>query len=204
MVFDGNMTRDQIVAVYESSDQSFNASMKCLGQGPTLESILFMLNVKMSSAEQVKLVLDPDDMADILVYYKSPRIGTRKQLHIKINNMAAIDTGGVCRQVYSTVLNDFHHNKYIKLFTGPSHSISPVYTAEARSTGLFKVLGTMVGHSVCQDGIGFPFSSLANYYYVVKGDKRAIEVCSINNVGADVAAVVSKVKVFALDELLAI
>lgn len=49
-----------------------------------------------------------------------------------------------------------------------------------------------------------PFSSLANYYYVVKGGKRAIEVCSINDVGADVAAVVSKVKVFALDELLAI
>ena len=196
------MTRNQIVAVYESSDQSFNASMKYLGQGPTLESILFMLNVKMRSPEQVKLVLDPDVMADILVYYKSPRIGTRKQLHIKINNMADIDTGGVCRQVYSTVLNDFHHNKYIKLFTGPSHS--PVCTAEARSTGLFKVLGTMVGHSVCQDGIGFPFSSLANYYYVVKGDKRVIEVCSINNVGADVAAVVSKVKVFALDELLAI
>ena len=169
------MTRNQIVAVYESSDQSFNASMKYLGQGPTLESILFMLNVKMRSPEQVKLVLDPDVMADILVYYKSPRIGTRKQLHIKINNMADIDTGGVCRQVYSTVLNDFHHNKYIKLFTGPSHS--PVCTAEARSTGLFKVLGTMVGHSVCQDGIGFPFSSLANYYYVVKGDKRVIELC---------------------------
>ena len=82
------MTRDQIVAVYESSDQSFNASMECLGQGPTLESILFMLNVKMRSAEQVKLVLDPDDMAD---YYKSSRIDTRKQLHIKINNMAAIE-----------------------------------------------------------------------------------------------------------------
>ena len=62
----------------------------------------------------------------------------------------------------------------------------------------------MVGHSVCQDGIGFPFLSLANYYYVVKGEERAIEVCSINDVGADVAAVVSKVKVFTLDELLAI
>ena len=199
------MTRDQIVAVYESSDQSFNASMECLGQGPTLESILFMLNVKMRSAEKVKLVLDPDDIwQDILVYYKSPRVDTRKQLRIKINNMPAIDTGGVRHQVYFTVFNDFHHNKYIKLFTGPSHSVSPVCTAEARSTGLFKVLGTMVGHSVCQDGIGFPFFSLANYYYVVKGEERAIEVCSINDVGADVAAVVSKVKVFVLDELLAI
>ena len=128
------MTGDQIVAVYESSDQSFNASMECLGQGPTLESILFMLNVKM---RKVKLVLDPNDIwQDILVYYKSPRVDTRKQLRIKINNMPAIDTGGVRRQVYSTVFNDFNHNKYIKLFTSPSHSVSPVCTAKARSTGL--------------------------------------------------------------------
>lgn len=146
--------------------------MECLGQGPTLESILFMLNVKMRSAEKVKLVLDPDDIwQDILEYYKSPRVDTRKQLCIKINNMPAIDMGGVRRQVYSTVFNDFHHNKYIKLFTGLSHSVSPVCTAEARSTGLFKVLGTMVGHSVCQDGIGFPFFFISQLLCCERGGK---------------------------------
>ena len=43
------------------------------------------------------------------------------------------------------------------LFEGPQHSVEPICTAESQLSGLFKILGKMVGHSIIQEGIGFPF-----------------------------------------------
>ena len=168
--------------------------MACLKEGPTLESILLMLSQKMGSAKSVAVTVHTNEMwRDILLHYKSGTVDFEKRLFIKLSDAPAIDEGGVRRQVYSTVYNEFQCNKHETLFTGPSHSLSPVCTPKAWSSGLFKVLGSMVGHSICQDGIGFPFFSLANYYYIVGGEEKALQLCSVNDIGADVATVISKV-----------
>ena len=192
--FEGKVTGEQAAAIYESSGFSLDASMKCLMEGPTLESILMMLNQKMETAESVAVTVHTNDMwRDILAHYKSGTVDFGKRLFIKLSDAPTIDAGGVRRQVYSTVYNEFQCNKHITLFTGPSHSLSPACTAEARSSGLFKVLGSMVGHSIWQDGIGFPFLSLANYTYIVEGEEKALQVCSDNDIGAGVAELISKV-----------
>ena len=161
-----------------------------------MESILFLLNQKLESAESVAVTVHTDNMwRDILRHYKSGTVDFGKRLFIKLSNTLAIDAGGVRRQVYSTVYSEFQCNKHIRLFAGPLHSLSPSCTAEARSSGLFKILGSMVGHSICQDGIGFPFFSLTNYTYIVKGEEKALQVCSDNDIGAGVAAIISKVTI---------
>ena len=68
-------------------------------------------------------------------------------------------------------------------------------TALSRSCGLYKVLGAMIGHSISQDGVGFPFLSPACYYYMVGGDEIALEHISMNDIGADVASVITKVRI---------
>ena len=73
-----------------------------------------------------------------------------------------------------------------------SHSCRPLCTAESRSNGLFKVLGTMVAHSICQDGIGFPYLSPTSYWY-----RNATDLASVEDVGANV---VSKVSVYDIIE----
>ncbi|XP_019852814.1 PREDICTED: uncharacterized protein LOC109582511 [Amphimedon queenslandica] len=192
--FEGKVTREQAAAIYKSSGFSFDASMKCLKEGPTLESILLMLNQKMGSVESVAITVHTNDMwHDVLHHYKSGTVNFGKRLFVKLSDAPAIDAGGVRRQVYSTVYNEFQCNKHIKLFTGPLHSLSPACTAEARSSGLFKILGSMVGHSIWQDGIGFPFFSLTNYTYMMEGEEKALQVCSDNDIGAGVAEVISKV-----------
>ena len=75
----------------------------------------------------------------------------------------------------------------VRLFDGPPNSVSPCYSAEARCSGLFKVLGTMVGHSILQYGIGFP------YLLPVAGEEKALEFMNISNVGRDTAYAVTKV-----------
>ena len=195
MDFEGKVTEEQVAAIYKSSGHSFFASMKCLKEGPTLESILLMLNWKTNYAEMVTVTIHTDHIwRDLLRHYKSGIVDFEKQLYIKLSDAPAIDAGGVRRQVYSTVYNEFQCNKHERLFTGPSRSLSPACTAEARSSGLFKVLGSMVGHSICQDGIGFPFLSLANYIYIVEGEEKALQSCSVRDIGADVAHAISKVQ----------
>ena len=39
----------------------------------------------------------------------------------------------------------------MNLFEGPSHHLRPLFSAEARSPGLFTVLGNMISHSITQD-----------------------------------------------------
>ena len=45
-------------------------------------------------------------------------------------------------------------------------SCCPVCTAESRSCGLFKVLGSMVDHSIAQEWVGFPYLSPTCYWYM--------------------------------------
>ena len=70
---------------------------------------------------------------------------------------------------------------------------NPCYSAEARCSGLFKVLGTMVGHSIFQDSIGFPYLSPAAYWYIALGEEKALEYVNIAEVGRDTAYAVTKV-----------
>lgn len=39
---------------------------------------------------------------------------------------------------------------------------------------LFKALGAVVAHSICQNGIGFPYFSQACYWYMVSGEEKPL------------------------------
>ena len=101
-----------------------------------------------------------------------------KESHIRIRmfNMPAIDTGGVHCQIYTTTLREFAENKHMRLFDGPPNRLRPFYSAEARSSALFKVFGTMVGHSILPDGIGFPYFSPLCYWYIAVGEEAAYKI----------------------------
>lgn len=90
-------------------------------------------------------------------FYKATNIDVAKcHLRIRLHNQPAIDTGGVRGQIFTTVLHEFSENQYFHLFDGQIKNLQPHYSAATRSSGLFKVLGCIVGHSIKQDGIGFP------------------------------------------------
>lgn len=196
-MFDGHLSEDQVEAVYHASDSDFDSSMECLLDGPTINSILYMLNEIFETVPVIKVNIDPDEIwQDMVVEYKSSRMDVTKKLRIRLQNQPALDTGGVRRMVYSSVYTDFINNKSVELFDGPTHSCRPHCTAESRSSGLFKILGTMVAHSICQDGIGFPYLSPTSYWYLIGGDERALEFASLEDVGADIASVVCKVSMY--------
>lgn len=193
-MFVGKLSAKQVIAVYRASDNDFSASLDCLLAGPTLSSIVGMLNDQFEQRPAIKVKADPEDIwQDMVAQYKSPRMDMTKQLRVTLHNQPALDTGGVRRQVYTSVYSDFLSNKYTQLFDGPPHRCRPLCTSESRSSGLFKVMGTMVAHSIAQDGIGFLHFSPVCYWYIVGGEERGIEFVSEDDLGGDVAEFVSKV-----------
>ena len=66
-------------------------------------------------------------------------------------------------------------------------------TAESRSSGLFKVLGKMVGHSIVQEGIGFPYFSPVCYWYMIGGEDKAMEYVTLTDLGEPAVSIVRKV-----------
>ena len=57
------------------------------------------------------------------------------------------------------------------------------------------VLGCIVGHSIKQDGIGFPHFSPLCYWYIVGGEEVALQYLTVNDVGSGCCELISKVRI---------
>ena len=111
---------------------------------------------------------------------------------MKLGDQPALDTGDV-QQLYSSVFLEFAKNQHVNLFDRPDYHLRPQRSAESRSSGLFEVLGVMVAHSIAQTGVGFPYISPVCYWYLIGGEECSLPYLSVEDVGTDVATVVTKV-----------
>lgn len=110
-----------------------------------------MVNNRFLRFPKQKVHIDFEDMwPDMLAQYKSQNMYLHSLFRIILDGKPSIDTGGVRRQVYSSVFHNFAHNEAIRLFDGPENHLRPVCMVEARSSGLLKILGTMIAQ--CMSG----------------------------------------------------
>lgn len=192
--YSGILSAKKILAVYRASGSDTQATAECLATGPTLSSLLKMLRKQFDEQPAVKLTIDPDDAwADTVTFYKSRRFDPGKRVRVQVEGQPALDTGGVRAQLYSTVFQQFAQNKQLSLFDGPDYHLRPMCTAQARSSGLFRVLGTMVAHSIVQNGVGFPYLSPVCYWYIADGEERSLQHLSTVDISLDAAHVVDMV-----------
>ena len=76
-----------------------------------------------------------------------------------------------CTHQYSAIIV-FSENQ--PLNSSMTHQISYDLTtalATNRCSGMFNILGSIVEHSILQDGIGFPYLSTVCYWYVAAGQE---------------------------------
>ena len=192
--FVGTLSVRQVTSIFKFSGCDAEQCTTCLLLGPTLESILDMINKRFEQYPALKVTVDFEDMwADVVSHYKNPSMNLFSRLRIILRGKPPIDSGGVRRQIYTSTFENFSNNETIRLFEGPVNHLRPACTAEARSSGLFKVLGNIIGHSICQDGIGFPFFSPTCYWYLIGGEEKALEFASVEDLPADSAIVLAKV-----------
>ena len=184
----------QITSIYKLSGENYLASSTCLVEGPTVLSVLDMINSRFSKMPRHKLTVDAEDVwAELVSLYKGKNFNPLSQLRFTIEGKPSIDTGGVRKQVYTTVYGQFCSNWFIHVFDGPDNRLRPACTARVRSSGLLKIVGSIVAHSICQDGIGFPYFSLTCYWYMVAGQENGLEFATVEDVSADAAYLIKQV-----------
>ena len=73
-MFVGQFRAKQVMAVYRASGDNFDRSIKCLLAGPTLSSLLSLLNDHFQEQASVKVQVDPHDTwQDMVVHYSQLR-----------------------------------------------------------------------------------------------------------------------------------
>lgn len=134
--------------------------------------------------DKVKVKVDQEDiLSDALVIYKSSSFDPTCPLMIQYRMQPAIDTGGVLREFYTDVFREFVVKPGMRLFEGLPERLQFCYNHQALTCGLPKMLGTMIAHSLCQDGPGFPYLSPCNYYYIATGNtEHAVAYATIADV----------------------
>lgn len=122
-MFTGQLSVKQVMAVFCASGHDFNTSMDCLLEGPTLSSILNLLNDQFEQQPASKIQTYPDDAwQDMVIKYKSPKIDLTRPLRVVLRDQPALDTGGVRQQVYNAVYSDFLANRYCGIYDLCTHS----------------------------------------------------------------------------------
>lgn len=100
-------------------------------------------------------------------------------------------------EFYCDVFKEFVNNPSVQLFQGPQDRLQFNYNQIALTCGMPKMLGTIIAHSLCQNGPGFPYLSPCQYYYIATGDvTRAIAYATIHDViNPDIKAYINKVSI---------
>ena len=82
-----------------------------------------------------------DKWAVLVAVYKTPGLDLCCPIRIILDGIPAIDQGGMRREIFTDVFLTFAENQHVRLFDGVLTCLRPLYSAEAQSSGLFKVLG---------------------------------------------------------------
>ena len=122
--------------------------------------------------------MDEDDILnDALAYYKASKFDARKKLRVVYQGQPAADTGGMTPQFYTQLLQEisqqFFHDDTFK---------TPIYNSNMVVSGIMKLVGTVITHSILQGGPGFPVFSPSVYHYLATGDfDAAVQKISVND-----------------------
>ena len=131
----GKFSERQVRTVFDLSDCDFEKTMECLLEGPTIQGLVRLHQKMFCGKAATKFYIDSDDLwPDMVGYYKTG-VNTSKPIKVILDEQPAIDTGGVCRQVFSDVFTLFANNKHFRLFEGEPCSLRPVHSANCQSSG---------------------------------------------------------------------
>ena len=139
------------------------------------------------------ITVDSEDVVTAaLMYYKKPSLDMTRPIHIVYKGSTAIDAGGLKRQFFCDVLLRLRDS--FSLFEGSNNRLLPCYTPSAITSGLLRVLGCIVVHSVLQDGPGFPFLAPCIYKYIcTESVEEAIQCVELHDLSEPFADFMSKV-----------
>lgn len=165
--------------------------MDSVFEGPrSLSEELHDLPKNFDNGQKEKLKVDEEDLLnDAMTYYKDSDFNPSKRLRIVYTGQAAADTGGVVRHFYTQLLTGITET----FFQGKEYC-SPIYNSDTVASGLMKLVGTIIVHSILQGGPGLPVFSPGIYYYLATGNvEEAIDGLAVIDCSLEMRDFISKV-----------
>lgn len=156
---------------------------------PSLQTIIDDLKKHLSD-EKEKLKVEEDDILnDALTYYKDRDFDPKKKLRIVFKNQPAADTGGVVRQFFTELLREIS-----EVFFYGDKSKRPIYNSDIVSSGMMKLVGVIIVHSILLAGLGFPVLSRSVYRYLATGKTdEVVQNMTIDDCSARIRCYIQKV-----------
>ena len=110
-------------------------------------------------------------MSEALTYFKNPSSNIHKPLQVRYRGQPAIDTGGVCRQFFTTAYEQILSvaDGIPPLFEGYA-AMLPIFNTHTAVSEIMVAIGKIMTHSIVQLGIGPGFFTTAAYMYICSGD----------------------------------
>lgn len=106
---------------------------------------------KKMHGSRFKLRVDEDDILnDAIAYYKSPSFDPTRPLRIQFTGQPAVDTGGVKREFFTQLKEQFISGEHFSNFEGPANRLLFKYNQQCLVAGIPKTLGTIISHSLVQ------------------------------------------------------
>ena len=153
--------------VYTLSKEDVCLTSDCILTGPSLESPLPLLRAARISDESsgCKLQINQDEeegdelVERVFAFYKGVKFDSKAEIRFSLKSQPAVDAGGVRRQVFAKVLKTVAFSDKLRLFEGPPNRRRTVFRISNLSSGMMKLLGCIVGHSIVLGHQGFPYLS---------------------------------------------
>ena len=137
----------------------------------SLQDVLKYLKSKMSD-ESEKLKVDEEEvLSDALTYFKNPSINIHKPQHVRYKEQPAVDTGGDCRQFFTTVYEQILSGAdgIPPLFEGDAAKL-PIFNTHTAVSEIMQATGKIMVNCIVQLGIRPGFFPTAAYMYICSGD----------------------------------
>ena len=170
----------------------------CL-EGLSVSKLLRLFKSSKMKTKVKKVTVSCDSIIyDALAIYKSPKFDISRPIEVELIGSQAIDLGGPRRQFFTSVLDGLAKNDKLTLFEGDydSANLLPCVNHDAVISGIFKMVGKIIVHSILMEGPGFPFLPLPIYRYMVTGCiNSALPHLSISHLPPRARAVVDQVNV---------
>ena len=196
-----------ISTLYSITNCDFIATFECLLRGD-LASVLALVKDNMmridlvnydSPSIYVPAAAQSTEEFDwpiaAFAFYKSHRFNPKNDVTIILGRQPAIDIGGVRRTFFSVVYEKVAAG-YLNMFEGPCTRLRPVFRMSVLNSGILKIFGQMVSHSLVMDGVGFPYLSPACYYYMAGKWNVAITLLTDKDVCTRVEYVLKQVYIY--------
>ena len=109
-------------------------------------------------------IAEDDILNDAIAYYKSPSFDPTRPLRIQFTGQPAVNTGGVKREFFTQLKEQFISGEHFSMFEGPANRLLFKYNQQCLGAGIPKMLGTIISHSLVHLCGGFPHLAPSHYY----------------------------------------